>query len=47
MCAKLPPRDLNPAPCPLHLTSTYTYGVTIAPRMCGGNIITIHHTCKK
>ena len=35
---KLPPRDLNPAPYPPHPTSTYTYGVTIAPRVCGGKL---------
>ena len=38
MCVKLPPRDLNPGPCPPHPTSTYTCGVTIAPRVCGGTI---------
>ena len=37
MCVKLPPGDLNPGPCPPHPTSTYTCGVTIAPRVCGGN----------
>ena len=31
MCVKLPPRDLNPGPCPLSVC-----GVTIAPRECGG-----------
>ena len=31
MCVKLPPEDLNPDPCPQHLTSIYTYGVNIAP----------------
>ena len=36
MCVKLPPGDLNPDSYPLHLISTYTYGVTIAPRVCGG-----------
>ena len=41
MCVKIPPRDLNPGPCPLHLTSTYTYEVTIAPKVCGGNAWTI------
>ena len=35
MYVKLPPRDLNPDPYPPHLTSTYTCGVTIAPRVCG------------
>ena len=24
MCVKLPPRDLNPSPCPPHSTSIYT-----------------------
>ena len=37
MCVKLPPRDLNPDPYPLHPTSTYTCGVTTAPRVYGGN----------
>ena len=32
MCVKLPPGDLNPDPCPSQ--STYTCGVTIAPRVC-------------
>ena len=36
MCVNLPPKDLNPSPCPLHFTSTYTCVVTIAPRVCGG-----------
>ena len=31
MCVKLSPGDLNPSPCPTHLTSTYICGVTIAP----------------
>ena len=35
MCVKFPPRYLNPGPYPPHPTSTYTYGVTIAQRMCG------------
>ena len=29
MCVKLPFGDLKPGSCPLHLTNTYTYGVTI------------------
>ena len=37
MCVKLSPKDLNPNPYPPHPTSTYTCGVTIAPRVCGGN----------
>ena len=36
MCMKLPPGDLNLSPCPLHSTNTYTCGVTIALRECGG-----------
>ena len=36
MCVKLPLGDLNIGLCPSHLMSTYTYGVTIAPNMCGG-----------
>ena len=31
MCVKLTFGDLNPGPCPLYLTNTYTYGVTITP----------------
>ena len=33
MCVKLPHGDLNLSPYP---TNTYTCGVTIAPRVCGG-----------
>ena len=36
MCVKLPHGDLNLSPYPTHPTNTYTCGVTIAPRMCGG-----------
>ena len=36
MCVKFPPGDLNPSPYPSHLTSTYTYKVTIALKVCGG-----------
>ena len=36
MYVKLPFRDLNSDPYSPHPTSTYTYGVTIAPRMRGG-----------
>ena len=32
---KLSPRDLNLGPYPPHPTSTYTYEMTIAPKMCG------------
>ena len=35
MCVKLPPRDLNPGPCPPHPTSIYTYRMTTTPRVCG------------
>jgi len=37
MCVKLPPKDLNPGPYPPLSISTYTYGVTIAPRVCGSH----------
>ena len=33
MYVKLPPGDLNPGPCPSHPTSTYTCGMTTAPRV--------------
>ena len=36
MCVKLPPRDLNPDPCPLHPTNNYSYGVIIALKVCSG-----------
>ena len=39
MCVKLSFRDLNIDPCPSHLTSTYTYGVSFAPRVRGWLII--------
>ena len=42
MCVKLPPKDLNLDPCPPHLTNTYTYKVTIAPRVCGGNWLVLN-----
>ena len=38
MYVKLPPRDLNHDTYPSHLTSTYTYGVTFALRVCGGRV---------
>ena len=41
MCVNLPFGDLNPDPYPPHLTSTYTYGVTIVPRVCDGYITNI------
>ena len=36
--------DLNPGPYSLHFTSIYTYGVTIAPRVCDGkfSFLNIH-----
>ena len=37
MCVNLLLGDLNPDPYPLHPTNTYTYGVTIALRMCRGH----------
>ena len=36
MCVKLPHGDLNSNSCHSHLTSTYIYKVTIAPRVCNG-----------
>ena len=36
MCMKLHPGDLNLDLYPLHLTNTYIYGVTIAPRVYDG-----------
>ena len=36
MSVKLSPRDLNPGPYLPHPTSTYTYEMTVAPRVCGG-----------
>jgi len=36
MCVKLPLGDLNLGSCPPHPTSTYTCGVTIAPKVRGG-----------
>ena len=45
---KLSPGDLNLGLCPPHPTSTYTCGVTIAPRVCGGpnKNFNISKTCK-
>ena len=37
MCVKLFSRDLNPDLCPPHPTSTYTYEMTIAPRVYNNN----------
>ena len=36
---KLPLGDLNPGPFLPHLTSTYTYEVTIIPRVHGGKFV--------
>ena len=36
MCVKLLLRNLNPSPFSPHPTTTYTYGVTVELRMCGG-----------
>ena len=36
MCVKLPLGDLNSFFFPPHLTNTYTCGVTIVPKVCGG-----------
>ena len=36
MCVKFPHRDLNPNHYLPHPTSTYTCGVTTAPKVCGG-----------
>ena len=43
VCVKLPSRDLNPGLYPLQPTSTYTCGVTIALKVCGGQ----EHILKK
>ena len=47
MCIKLPPKDLNLGPYPPHPTSTYTYRIIIAPRVCGGrnNILCVRKLC--
>ena len=37
MCVKFPLGDFNPNPYPPHLTSIYTCGVTMAPRVRGGD----------
>ena len=37
MCVKLPPRNLNPNPYPQYPTNTYSYGVTIALKVCDDN----------
>ena len=38
MCVKLTARDLYHESYPAHPTRTYTYGVTIPPRVRGGAI---------
>ena len=41
MCVKTPSWRLEFQPLPpppSHATSAYTYGVTIAPRVCGGTV---------
>ena len=38
MCIKLHSRELNIGPYPLHLTSNYTCGVIIAPRVCSSDV---------
>ena len=44
---KLLPKDLNLGPYLPHPTSTYTYEVIIAPRVCGGknNILCVRKLC--
>ena len=37
---KLPLKNLNLSPYPLHLTNTYTYKVTIVSNVCGGGLAT-------
>ena len=36
MCVKFSLRDFNPDPYSSHFTNTYTCGMTIALRECGG-----------
>ena len=43
MCIQLPPGDLNPGPCLLHPKSTYTCGLTIAPKVCGDKFLDISY----
>ena len=45
MCVKFPLGDLNPNLYPSHPTSTYTCGVTIAPRVCGGKFCKLKCLC--
>ena len=42
MCVKLPPENLNPNSYPPHPTSIYTCGVTIALRVCGGDVVLLN-----
>ena len=35
MCVKFPPENLNSDLYLSHPTKSYTYGITIAPRVCG------------
>ena len=39
MCVKLSLEDLNLGPYPPHSTNTYTCGVTITPKVYGGDIL--------
>ena len=39
MCVNLLLEDLNSDPYPPYLTNIYTCKVTIAPRVCGGDIV--------
>ena len=41
MCVKLLPRNLNPDPYSPHPISTYTCGMTIVPKVCGGTHMVI------
>ena len=43
MCVKFSLGDLNSSPYFPHLTNTYTYGVTIIPKVCGGSTILISY----
>ena len=42
MYVKPPLENLNFGPYPYHSTNTYICGVTIAPRICDGNVIPIN-----
>ena len=43
MCVKFSLGDLNSSPYFPHLTNTYTCGVTIIPKVCGGFTILISY----